>query len=330
MVGRIERLPQGLNAAERHLLDFDKAELRGDIAGRLRAQQAQVALDSSAVALLLVGVAATQLLRPDLAVPALEQSGPAYLLIGGTSARGQTTALAEAYHQAGRHDRELRTLVAQRALYSEYPDVARFRGRLLRAYAAQGRDAAALALADTMLRGGSDSSGVVLAGVPPGAQEFRAHGRAAAASQLLALARTWVAAHPARAPSPDRQLWEGIVLLASGLPDSAGVRFASVARDSSRLDAAGYLALAQVARGDGARARAAADSLGALPRRWLFGAQTFWRAAIVGTLGDRDMAVQLLQQANREGHTMAAWHYHAALEALHGYAPFEALVRPRR
>lgn len=224
-----------------------------------------MALDSSAVALLLVGVAATQLLRPDLAVPALEQSGPAYLLIGGTSARGQTTALAEAYHQAGRHDRELRTLVAQRALYSEYPDVARFRGRLLRAYAAQGRDAAALALADTMLRGGSDSSGVVLAGVTTGAQEFRAHGRAAAASQLLALARTWVAAHPARAPSPDRQLWEGIVLLASGLPDSAGVRFASVARDSSRLDAAGYLALAQVARGDGARARAAADSLGALP-----------------------------------------------------------------
>lgn len=50
----------------------------------------------------------------------------------------------------------------------------------------------------------------------------------------------------------------------------------------------------------------------------------------MGALGDRELAVHLLQQANREGQRMEAWHYLAALQALHGYAPFEALVRPRR
>jgi hypothetical protein len=119
-------------------------------------------------------------------------------------------------------------------------------------------------------------------------------------------------------------------MLASGMPDSAIVRFAVVARDTARIDAAGYLALAQLARGDRASAQAAADSLGALERPWLFGAQTFWRAAILGALGDRDLAVQLLQQANREGQPMQEWHFMSALDSLRGYAAFEALIRPKR
>ena len=52
--------------------------------------------------------------------------------------------------------------------------------------------------------------------------------------------------------------------------------------------------------------------------------------AFMGALGDRALAVQLLQQSNAEGRQMDAWHYTAALDALHGYAPFEALVTPER
>jgi hypothetical protein len=119
-------------------------------------------------------------------------------------------------------------------------------------------------------------------------------------------------------------------MLASGMADSAIARFAVVARDTTRIDAAGYLALARLARGDRARALAAADSLGALKRAWLFGEHTFWRAAIMGALGEHDEAVQLLQQANREGQKMPQWHYTSALDSLHGYAAFEALVRAKR
>ena len=333
MVRRVERLPQGLYPSERLQLEATKADLSGDITRRLRTVQQLAALDSSALALLLVGVTATYLVRPDIALPALERAEPTYRLMGGAAARRHAIPFAEAYHQAGMHDRELRTLMDKRAMF---PDVAFFRGKQLRAYAGLAETnaegpwrATAVALADTILRGG-DSSGIVLTLVTTGAQEFRAHGDAGTASRLLAMSRAWIAAHPARAPSPDRQFAEALVMLAVGMPDSAAARVALVARDTTRLEAAGYLALAHAARGDRARARAIADSLGALRRRWLFGEHTFWRAAIMGALGDRDLAVQLLQQANREGQPMQTWHYRDALQSLHGYVPFESLIRPQR
>lgn len=112
--------------------------------------------------------------------------------------------------------------------------------------------------------------------------------------------------------------------------DSAAARLASAARDTNSFDVVGYLALAQAAHGDRSRARAVADSLGGLHRRWLHGEHTYWRAAIMGAIGERDLAVELLKQAYREGQSMQSWHYHSALTALHGYPPFDALVRPHR
>jgi tetratricopeptide (TPR) repeat protein len=327
MARRIEQLPQGLSAAERVLLDYTKAELKGDIAGLLRAQQQLVARDSSALALTLLGEAATWLLRPDLAIPALEHSQAAYLVIGGRAAVSHLDLLADSYHLAGMHDRELSLLQETTAVFA---NAGTLPVRKLRAFAGLKRGPAALAIADTILMTKSDSSGVVLSRIETGAQELRAHGDAASAARLLTMARAWMTAHPMRDPSPDRRLQEGIVMLASGKPDGAAVRFAAVADDTSRLDAAGYLALARVASGDRARARVVADSLGALRRPWLFGVQTFWRAAIMGALGERDVAVQLLQQANREGQPMHTWHYHGALESLRGYAQFESLIRPQR
>ena len=123
-------------------------------------------------------------------------------------------------------------------------------------------------------------------------------------------------------------------MLASGMPDSAAVRFAALARDTTLRDtlslaAAGYLGLAHVARGDRDAARTLADSLGALQRKWLFGANLFWRAALLGALGDKAQAVDLLQQAHSKGQRKEKWHYIAALDSLHGYPAFETLVRPR-
>lgn len=163
-----------------------------------------------------------------------------------------------------------------------------------------------------------------------GAQEFRAHGDPVSAKRLLTLVSAWRERVPVRGRMPARDFAEAIAMLMGGMTDSAAVRFASVAQDTTRIDAAGYLALADVVRGDRARARAIADSLGALRRPWLFGEHTYWRAAIMGALGDRALAVQLLQQSNAEGRQMDTWHYDAALDSLHGYAPFEALVAPQR
>ena len=327
MARRIERLPQGVNAFEQLQVDYLRADLSGNLGGMLRAQQQLVARDSSALALALVGRAANDLLRPGLAIPALEHSEAPYLLMGGFAARDHTYLLAEAYHEAGLYDRELDELVARQALFS---GDATFRGRALRAYAGLKQGVAAVARADTLLRGSGDSAEVVLRLVAAGAQEFRAHGDAGTAARLITVSRVWLGAHPARVPSPDRRMQEGIIMLASGMLDSAATRFSLAARDTNRIAAAGYLALCALARGNRGRARAIADSIGGIRRPWLFGVHTFWRAAIIGALGERDQAVQLLHQANREGQPMQSWHYIDALVSLHGYPAFEALIRPQR
>jgi tRNA A-37 threonylcarbamoyl transferase component Bud32/TolB-like protein len=327
MVEKIEKLPQGLSAPERLQLDYMRAELNGDIPGLLKAQRHLVAVDSNPLALELVGEAAVWMLRPDLAVPSLERAGPAYLLMSGGAARFHIDRITDAYHLAGAHDRELRVLLDQTAA----SDPEFVRGKQLLAYAGFAKGGRlALAVADSMVRGNSDSTGTVVLRIERGAQEFRSHGDSTTASQLRDLARRWMSAHPARSPTPDRQSWEAVTFFAGGMLDSATVRFSSVARNPSRLEAAGYLALIAVARGDRVRARAIADSLGTLQRRWLFGEHVFWRAAIMGALGERALAVELLQQAHREGQPMNTWHAHPALAALRGDAGFEALVRPKR
>ena len=123
-----------------------------------------------------------------------------------------------------------------------------------------------MALADTLLRFNDDSTGLAVMRVTNGAQEFRAHGDTATAARLLAMNRAWIVAHPPGVTSPGRQLFEGLLFLLSGSSDSAIARFTLVARDTTQIDAAGYLGVALVAHGDSVRARAIADSLGAMTR----------------------------------------------------------------
>lgn len=49
--------------------------------------------------------------------PALDQSGPAYFLIGGSAARSHVSLLTKGYHQSGACERELRTLVDHRKAF---------------------------------------------------------------------------------------------------------------------------------------------------------------------------------------------------------------------
>jgi len=43
-----------------------------------------------------------------------------------------------------------------------------------------------------------------------------------------------------------------------------------------------------------------------------------------------DSAPEQLRQAHSTGQRKEQWHYIAALDSLHGYPPFDELVRPRR
>jgi TolB-like protein/tetratricopeptide (TPR) repeat protein len=326
MFKRIDRLSGGLTPAERLISAYARAELSGSWARMLRAAEELVARDSSALALYLAGEARVAMLRPSPAT--LEAAQPTYDLMGGGAAQQLRRFVAESYHETGAYDRELRALLELQRLHPSAEQA--MRARRLRSYAGSKAGATALTVADSVLRDAVDSTGTVAMAVTVAAEEFRAHGDPATATRLLSMVGAWYARVPARSPVPERRFSEGVALLMSGAADSAALRFASVARDTTRIDAAGYLGLAAVARNDRAGARAIADSLGVMRRPWLFGANTFYRAAIMGALGDRPLAVQLLQQAHTEGQWMDTWHYTSALDSLHGYAPFETLVRPER
>lgn len=325
LVHRIERLPIEFTAGERGFVNTYRAELSGDFPARLRSAQQLVALDSAGVPLWLIGAVGVEMLRPGVALPALIAAESTFAMIGGDATRNQITALTEAYHEAGAYAKEWQTLVTRAGDFGT-PDGVRV--RLLRSLAGLREPARADSLVDLLLDARPDVSGVRAIGVTLAAGEFRAHGDSATAARMLTRTQRWLEKHPERAPKIARAYAEGLVYLAGGQSDSAAAVFARLARDTRRIDAAGSMALAEVARGNRDRARVIADSLGALRRRWTFGEHTFWRAAITGALGDRDLAVQLLKQAHQEGQPMQTWHYTEALRALRGFAPFDALIRP--
>jgi TolB-like protein len=332
MVQRIEQLPQGLTPVEQLQVNYMKAELSGDFEAMLRTQSQIAKLDPGPLSFALIGAAALAMLRPDTAIAATARIGDAFVVLGGFAVLSGIGAESEMYHQAGQYARENEALLRRRP---EFPEVIDLRGGQLRAFAGLGNGPAAIALADTILTGRSDPFGSAASWLTIGGLEFRAHGGEATARRLLTMARTWYASNPSRRAVAVRTLGEGIAMLETGMPDSAATLFLAVTRDTTAADsvslaAAGYLGLAEVARGDTARARTVADSLGALDPQWRFGGHLFWQAAIVGALGDKAGAVDLLQRAHRAGQGKQSWHYSAALESLHGYAPFSDLVRPRR
>lgn len=326
LLRRIEQLPGVLTASERLLMDFYRAELTGDLAGRLRTAEKLVAVDSAGVSLYLLAEVAVDELRPRVAVAALQAAESTFALIGGGATENHISALASAYHSLGEYDRELRTTVDRPV---QFDGGIRGRIRILRALAGLKQPARAFAIADTVLRAGPDPSGLRAFRVLMGAMEFHAHGDPAAAAHLRTAVLQWYRQNPERSPSIERRSFESVVQLMNGAADSAARGLLIVARDPTRIHAAGLLALAEIARGNRDRARVMADSLGALQRKWLFGEHTYWRAAVMGALGERDLAVQLLQQANQEGQAMQTWHFQWELVPLHGFAPFEALIRPR-
>jgi hypothetical protein len=323
VIQRLDQLRAQLPVLGVLQLDALHALLRGDTEERLRLTKEMAARDSSPISLMLTGQTANRLLRPRDAIPALERSDSLMLASGEVV---QVIALASAYHEADSHDAELRTVLTGRRLF---PSAVLLESQL-RAYGGLRRSAEAEALADTILRGITDSVGRETRMVVTGALELRAHGDSLAAGRLLGMVRAWYAAHPVKLQRPPRIADEGRVFYLTGQLDSAESRFAVAARDTLNLEAQGYLGLIRARRGDKKGAALIADVLGALPRKWMFGTNTTWSSAIVGALGDKARAVQLLRRSKEHGATMETWHYAPQLDALRGYPPFEELIRPQR
>ncbi len=81
--------------------------------------------------------------------------------------------------------------------------------------------------------------------------------------------------------------------------------------------------------GDRTQAEVQGTWLKELDRPYLFGLDTYWRAAILAHMDRRDEATRLLRQALREGVAYSVLVSVSHLMPLWGYEPFEQLMAPK-
>lgn len=325
VVGRLDSLREQLSATDRLGLDLTRAIVTGDLETELRTSQLLSTRLSDPGYGFLIGRSATRLLRPRIAIPALNAIDP---IVTGSNRIGLIVFLANAHHQNGDHRSELATLERGR---TQFPGLTYIEDTELGALAALHERTYALALADTMLRSQSDVRvGERLGAIVTGAMESRAHGDSVTARLLSRAVLDWAHANPVATPHTNRTFHLGIAWLMMHEPDSAAMQFQNIGRDTSSVAIGGLRGLTAARQGDTLRARSISDSLGILSRARTFGMISYYRAAILGQLGERERAVELLRQSVREGMTRGHFHYDECLESLRGYPPFEVMIAPDR
>ncbi|MGH7618870.1 MAG: tetratricopeptide repeat protein, partial [Gemmatimonadaceae bacterium] len=323
MIADVDRMRDRLSVTDKLQVDAFRAMLSGDTEAELRSVRQYIARDSDPAWMFEAGNAAHRLLRPNDAIGLLRASDSA-MIAGGW--KPQISVLSSAYHEAGDFVAQLSTLERGRKLF---PAFRAYAGLELSALAGLRRPGAALALADTLIAGTSGVDPSPVAFVVSGADEFLAHGDVATANLLARKVTTWDAAHPGPPPRA-RHITVGAAWLILRQLDSAATHYRAAAHDSLSIQVAGYLAVISAQQGDTSGARATADSLAALPSPRTAGARDYWRAAILGQLGEREQAVSLLRQSTHEGQSMESWHADAVLRALHGYPPFDQMITAKQ
>jgi len=164
------------------------------------------------------------------------------------------------------------------------------------------------------------------------AEEARAHGHGAVASEIVDRALGWYdeQSEEFRAAAAGRML-RGQLLHQRERWDEAAAVFAALAADSAYLvNALGFQGTIAARQGDVASARRLARDLAELQLPRLNGTNTYWRACVAALLGEKDEAVALLQRAFSEGLGYGTWiHRDIDLESLRDYPPFQELMRPK-
>jgi tetratricopeptide (TPR) repeat protein/predicted outer membrane lipoprotein len=165
------------------------------------------------------------------------------------------------------------------------------------------------------------------------ALELQAHGHPDAAHTAAERAVSWYRAQPSEQRSqPEYRytLARALELLGQyGEADSLIRGLA--AEDPGNVDYDGVLGVLAARRGDRAEAQRIDRALAGLSQPYLTGFHTYYRAEIAAVLGDREHAVELLRDAIAHGAVEAWEHLHAepAFAGLHGYPPFDELLRPK-
>lgn len=241
--------------------------------------------------------------------------------------------VTSARHLLGQHERELEVAAYAR---SRFPgNLAAWRLELLALAALQrGREAnARLDEIDAVANDPLRKKPTVMREI---ALDLRAHGDDAAAARAFARTLAWHSMQPTADQSTDFNRFErSQTYYAAGHADSARTIAEKLAAAHPRnVQYVGLLGVIAAERGDHASAARIAERLDGLKQEYERGQSTYWRACIAAQRGHKDEAVQLLRRALAEGYVFNGFfffnaHLEPCFATVHGYAPFEELLRAK-
>jgi tetratricopeptide (TPR) repeat protein len=217
-----------------------------------------------------------------------------------------------------------------------YPGSNSSRQHMVRAHAALGRIGEVdQVIEESMMAapGGRISAGMVMLDA---AEELRAHGYSQDAVRIASRAAAWYAGRLAAEA-------EGMTAVANRAEALwVAERWAEArtfAEEFAKQEAASKKEPGPAAQGmlgvnaahAGDRATASACEAALAPKsRPPSGQEIHWRACIAAQLGEKDRAVELLREGFARGLTVNPFiHRFMYLEPLHGYPPFEELIKPK-
>jgi tetratricopeptide (TPR) repeat protein len=254
--------------------------------------------------------------------------------------------LTGALHELGEHEEELKEARRGRGLY---PDLLNLRAYEARALVALGRLDEVDRLVNEILampsRWGYPSC--CLSRGTPGyvmlsaAEELRAHGHRESSLKMAGRAAEWYrnrTGEEARRENARSGLGDSLYQ-AERWEEAEAVFGALAAEHPDNIDYKSRLGALAVRRGDRTEALRIAEELRCLDRQYLYGNHTFRSARIIALLGDKERAFALLRDAvaqgsgseeEQESYGYAFIYAHSMdLESLHGYPPFEELIKPK-
>lgn len=323
----LQRMRDRLSVHQQYWVDYRRALMAGDHPGALRAVRLVAAEEPASKAVFNHAVQAMQTGHLDEAEHALGT-----LPHRGGPMRGWVSyweLLGSIHHLRGDYSAELESgREARRAnpgrIFALVPSV--------RALAAEGQTDEIESLLREAKRLPADPSASEATLLREAAEELRAHGRRAEALRYWERSLLWANAHPLRAEErPAGRFRRAETLYALGRYAEAIIIADSLMADpGASVDQMGLRAVLAARVGDRNLAGNLDRKLAGALRTYSFGVPTVWQARIAAVLGQRDSAVALLRAAFAEGREYDLWlHRDPDLESLRGYAPFEALAKPK-
>ena len=331
IIRRLERSTRPLAPVDRSYLAWVAGIVRSNGPAALEAARELARLAPGSDAEFLLSSGAIAFNRPREAIASMDRVDPDRGLFRGTYvyAWDMTTAL----HLLGDHRRELTEATAGRR---------RAPGQLgglvteVRALAALGRTDELRQRLDEALQLGSQDSWTPGSVALLAAAELRTHGYPDAARDAVTRAITWYERRRAEAGrEDDGGLGRALAYFEAGRWEDARRPLEGLVASTNAAGVMGRFAvlgtLGAIAAREGKRAEALRfDSLlKASPEHYMLGGNTYQRARIHASLGDRETAVDLLQSAIRQGIDFAYLHADPAFASLQEYGPFQELLKPK-